>query len=584
MTQEFLGVGKSITYRHWCGPSSSETRLAETFSQTLGVSFLAGLLLSRQNIPFDKVPSYLNPKIRDLMPDPYDFRDMEIAAKRLFDAIVKTEKIAIFSDYDVDGTSSASMIKSWLENFQIQVELYIPDRFTEGYGPNVKAFHSLSKRNDLIVCIDCGTLAFESISEANRLGCDVIIVDHHQGGDKLPDAYALVNPNRQDETGSYNYLCAASVTFMLIVAVNRLARSKGKTTTDAIKFLDLVALATVADVVPLIGLNRALVLQGLKVMARRNRKGLKALADIAGMKSFPNCFHLGFLLGPRINAAGRISNAKLAVELLTCENSATAEVLASQLNDLNTKRKIFERQVFDEAIDQIENRNDKGCLIWAAGKNWHPGTIGIVASRIREKFCLPTVIISINENGLGFGSARSTPDFDIGLNIRKLSEQGYLKSGGGHKMAAGLTLNSSNISESMQVLENLISKSDLANRQHLKLQIDSLISIKAASLSLIHEVEKLGPFGSGNPSPRFALANCNVKYLKILKEQHLKLSLCDESKSSLEAIYFNAFQSEAGSTLMHHRGQNFHFCGSLEINDWGGNQSPLLNIADVART
>ena len=583
MPEAFLNVEKSLTDRCWLGPSSSEDRKANSLAQALDISVVTGLLLSKHDLKFEEIGSFLEPKIRDMMPEPYCLIDMEKAANILFKAIVNKDRIGIFSDYDVDGTSSAAILTDWLKEFGISSLLYIPDRVIEGYGPNIPAMVQLSKDTDLIICLDCGTLSFDPIKRATETGCKVIVVDHHQSGKNIPNANALVNPNQVGESSGCYYLCAAGVLFLLLVATNRLLKTKKIPTPNLIEYLDLVALATIADVVPLVGLNRALVKQGLKIMAKRNRIGLVALGEIAGIRSFPTTFHVSFLIAPRINACGRMRDAKLAVDLLTTTSYTDAKKIAFELDELNSVRQLTESSALNEAINQIEGKENKS-LIWAVGYQWHPGILGIVAARLKDKFNLPAIVISINKSGVGTGSARSIPDIDMGLHVRSLAEEGYIEKGGGHKMAAGLTIQENKIKQTMQKLKKLISKELDGRKTDNFLLIDSMTTIKGASLDLITEMEKVGPFGSGNPNPRIVVTNCRISFVKTLKNKHIKFTLKDSDNDQLEAIFFNSLDSKAGSILTKSKNEKFHFCGRLEINDWGGRLRPVLHIEDVAKS
>ena len=582
MLPAFLDITKSLSNRKWLGPSDEQERRASALIQSFGISHLTGLLLSKRNIHDDEVKSFLNPKLRNLMPDPHTLKDVQKAVDRMLEAINSREKICIYADYDVDGTVSASMLYLWFKNFQITPEIYIPDRIKEGYGPNVPAMKAVSDRNTLIICVDCGTVSHDAISAAVTNGADVIVVDHHLSDDTLPPAFAIINPNRKDEDGELNYLCAAGVVFFLLVAANRSLRNNKIEPPDIVNLLDLVALATVADVVPLIKLNRAFVTQGLKLLALRNRPGLVAIGDAAGINTKPTSFHLGYLIAPRINAAGRLDDAKFAVKLLTGEENSESNSIANELNQLNDRRKLLESTALNEAVAQIENKPKNDVLIWVASKNWHPGVIGIVAARLKDQFRLPAIVFSINKDGIAVGSARSISGTDIGENIKKLLKKGYLIAGGGHKMAAGLKLNDTLLPVAMALLETELSKTSEHISEIGNLEIDSLISTKGATLELVEEISTVGPFGAGNPSPRVAIANCKIKYIKVLTEKHIKFTCSDSTGQKLEAIFFNGVQTPAGQRLMSKLGETFHICGKLEINDWGGYRRVVLQVDDIS--
>ena len=432
----FLNVTGSLTGRRWIGPGVEAERLAEAMGQLTRLPPAVCQTLVARGVAPDQAESFLNPALRDLLPDPLALKDMGAAAARFLQALQNRQRIAIFADYDVDGGSSAALLILWLRAMGAKATLYIPDRIDEGYGPNVPAMQALGRDHDLILCVDCGTLSHEPIAAA---GCDVIVLDHHLGAETLPAALAVVNPNRQDEPGDLAHLFAAGVVFLMLVEANRQLRNLGRQGPDLMGFLDLVALATVADVAPLIGVNRAFVRQGLRVMARRERIGLTALADIARMDQAPTPYALGFVLGPRINAGGRIGQADLGARLLASDNPAEAMAMAARLDELNSERREITEAVRAEAMAQAEARGVEGALVWAAAEGWHPGVVGIVAARLKEATHRPAVVIGF-ENGIGKGSARSISGVDLGAAVQRVAAEGLLLKGGGHKMAAGLTV------------------------------------------------------------------------------------------------------------------------------------------------
>ncbi|MGB8812999.1 MAG: single-stranded-DNA-specific exonuclease RecJ, partial [Paracoccaceae bacterium] len=451
----FLGVEASILGRRWVGPLDEENRLAEAMAQATRLPLaLCHTLVKRGVAPAD-VAAYLAPSLRDLLPDPLALRDMGKAAARFLVALKARQRIAVFADYDVDGGASAALLMIWLRAMGHRATLYIPDRIDEGYGPNVAAMTALAKDHDLIVCVDCGTLSHEPIAAAKA--ADVVVLDHHLGAETLPPALAVVNPNRQDEDGALAHLCAASVVFLMLVEANRQLRGEGVTGPDLMAMLDLVALATVADVAPLIGVNRAFVRQGLKVMARRERLGIKALADVARMDRAPTPYALGFLLGPRVNAGGRIGQADLGARLLATNDAHEAAALAERLDVLNTERRDIEAAVRASAMAQAEARGLDGPLVWAAGEGWHPGVVGIVAARLKEAANRPAVVIGLDGDE-GKGSARSVAGVDLGAAVQRLAAEGLLIKGGGHKMAAGLTVARDKLDAAMARLGELLAK------------------------------------------------------------------------------------------------------------------------------
>ena len=473
----FLGVEASLTGRRWVGPTGEEDRLSEAMAQITRLPLPLCRTLVRRGVAPADAERFLAPQLRDLLPDPLTLRDMGVAADRLLLAVRTRQKIAVFGDYDVDGGASSALLLIWLRAQGLQATLYIPDRIDEGYGPNVPAMAALARDHDLILCVDCGTLSHDPIAAAK---CDVVVLDHHLGGETLPPAYAVVNPNRQDEDGDLGHLCAASVVFLMLVEANRQLRGDGVQGPDLMALLDLVALATVADVAPLIGVNRALVRQGLKVMARRDRPGLRALADVARMDQAPTAYALGFLLGPRVNAGGRIGQADLGARLLSTDNPTEAAALAQRLDLLNTERRDIEARVREEALAQADARGIDGPLVWAAGDGWHPGVVGIVAARLKEATHRPAVVIGFDGNE-GKGSARSVSGVDLGAAIHRIAAEGLLIKGGGHKMAAGLTVARDKLEAAMARLGELLAKQGAGAGGKEDLRIDSLLAPTAAT-------------------------------------------------------------------------------------------------------
>lgn len=573
----FLNVTQSLTGRRWIGPGLEASRQAEAMMQATRLPMAVCQTLVARNVTPDQATGFLNPALRDLLPDPLTLRDMEKAAARFLRAVNARQRIAIFADYDVDGGSSAALLILWLRALGAQATLYIPDRIDEGYGPNVPAMQELGSRHDLIICVDCGTLSHEPIAAA---GCDVVVLDHHLGAETLPPAFAVVNPNRQDESGDLAHLCAAGVVFLMLVEANRQLRGTGAQGPDLMGLLDLVALATVADVAPLIGVNRAFVRQGLRVMARRERIGLTALADVARMDQAPTPYALGFVLGPRINAGGRIGQADLGARLLACDNPAEARAMALRLDELNTDRRVITEQVREEAMAQAEARGTEGPLVWAAGEGWHPGVVGIVAARLKEATHRPAVVIGL-EGGIGKGSARSISGVDLGAAVQRVAAEGLLLKGGGHKMAAGLTVAADQLDAAMARLGELLARQGADADTPRDLCIDSLLMPSAVTPDLIEQIEAAGPFGAAAPAPRFAFANVAVQARR-MGENHLRISFGDGAGAKLEAVAFGAFDSPLGPALENPGHQRFHLAGRLELNHWGGRTKVQLRLEDAA--
>ena len=574
----FLGVETSLTGRRWLGPSIETNRAAQALAQQTGLPSAVSQIIAARGVASNEVENYLSPALRDLIPDPRSLKDMERAAARLLQALSQRERIAIFADYDVDGGCSAALLLTWLRQMNCDATLYVPDRIDEGYGPNNAAMQMLANDHSLIICVDCGTLSHEPIAAA--VGADVIVLDHHLGEEELPPAFAVVNPNRQDEDGQSAHLCAAAVVFLLLVELRRQLREAGEQSPDLMTFLDLVALATVADVAPLIGVNRAFVRQGLKVMARRERIGLTALADAAGLDSAPSTYHLGYVLGPRVNAGGRIGAADLGARLLSTDDPHEAAALSEKLDHLNGERREVEADVRTLALEQAEERGLDAPLVWAAGAHWHPGVVGIVASRLKEVSNRPSIVIGV-EDGIGKGSGRSVSGIDLGQPIQRLAREGLLIKGGGHKMAAGLTVAEEKIEPAMKRLSELLAKQGADRLGVADLRLDGVLMPQAADVDLIMQLERAGPFGASSPAPRFAFPDMTIRFAKRVGENHLRISFGDTS-GTLDAIAFNAFGSALGPALESHGGAKFHLAGRVEINTWRGRQSVQLRLEDAA--
>ncbi|WP_031327964.1 single-stranded-DNA-specific exonuclease RecJ [Rhodobacter capsulatus] len=576
----FLNVDTSLTGRRWVGPSLEADRLAEAMAQATHLPLpLARVLVARGVTP-EAAAGFLEPTLRDLLPDPHRLKDMEKAAARFLRALRSREKIAIFADYDVDGGSSAALLICFLRAFGVTPTLYIPDRIDEGYGPNVPAMQALGREHGLIVCVDCGTLSHAPVAAAAP--ADVVILDHHLGGETLPPAVACVNPNRQDEPGDLGHLCAASVVFLMLVEANRQLRAEGVKGPDLMAMLDLVALATVADVAPLLGVNRALVRQGLKVMARRERPGLVALSDVARLDKAPTAYHLGFLLGPRVNAGGRIGAADLGARLLSTDSATEAAALAERLDRLNSERREIENRVRDAALAQAEARGLDGPLVWAAGEGWHPGVVGIVAARLKEATNRPAVVIGL-EGGLGKGSARSVAGVDLGAAVQRVAAEGLLLKGGGHRMAAGLTLAEAQLEPAMARLAELLARQGAGTGGPADLRLDGLLMPGAATPALIEDLDRAGPYGQAAPSPRFAFPAMAILNARRIGESHLRLSFGDGLGAKLDAIAFGAFDGPLGPALSAGGAGRFHLAGKLELDSWGGRSKVQLRLDDAAR-
>ena len=577
-SRAFLNVESSLLGRRWVGPSVEEERLAEAMAQTTHLPMALCQILVKRGVSAEEAPGFLAPSLRDLLPDPLSLRDMDVAAARFLAAVKARQRIAVFADYDVDGGTSAALLLIWLRAMGVQATLYIPDRIDEGYGPNVPAMQALGADHDLIICVDCGTLSHDPIAAA---ACDVVVLDHHLGTEILPAAVAVVNPNRQDESGDLAHLCAASVVFLMLVEANRRLRSDGVTGPDLMSMLDLVALATVADVAPLIGVNRALVRQGLKVMARRERVGLRALADAARMDQAPTPYALGFVLGPRVNAGGRIGQADIGARLLATEDPREAASLAARLDQLNTERRDIEGRVREAAMAQAEAHGLDAPLVWAADDGWHPGVVGIVAARLKEATNRPAIVIGFDGDE-GKGSGRSVAGVDLGAAIQRLAAEGLLLKGGGHKMAAGLSLRRDQLAPAMARLSDLLARQGAGAQGPRELRLDGLLMPSAATPEFIEQIESAGPFGQGAPAPRFVFADMAIVPRRI-GDTHLKLSFGDGMGAQIEAMAFGAFDGPLGPALETPGHSRFHLAGRLELNHWGGRTKVQLRLEDAAR-
>jgi len=579
IARAFLDVAVSATGRRWVGPTGAQDRAAESLAQNTGLPLPLCRILAKRGVDAGGADAFLSPTLRDLLPDPRSLRDMETAATRFLTAVQSRQKIAIFADYDVDGGTSAALLLSWLHDMGHAATLYVPDRIDEGYGPNDAAMAMLAADHDLIVCVDCGTLSHGPIAAAKD--ADVIVLDHHLGGETLPDAVAIVNPNRQDEDGALAHLCAAGVVFLMLVEVNRQLRANDKSGPNLMDLLDLVALGTVADVAPLIGVNRAFVRQGLTVMARRERTGITALSDVAGMDAAPSSYHLGFLLGPRVNAGGRIGKADLGARLLASRDPREAQAMAEKLDELNHERREIESHVREVALEQAMARGTDAPLVWAAGEGWHPGVVGIVAARLKEATNRPAIVIGL-DGDMGKGSGRSVSGIDLGAAIARVTSEGLLLKGGGHKMAAGLTVTRDNLEPAMARLSDLLAKQGAGDIGPSDLMLDGVLMPGAATVNLVAQIEQAGPFGAGAPAPRFVFPDCQIMFAKTVGANHLKVTFGDGLGSRIDAIAFGAMDGPLGAMLTDHKGARFHLAGRLEVNTWQGRQSVQLRLEDAA--
>ncbi len=570
-----------------------EYRIVQAIAQNSNLPEIVARVVAGRGISIEDAPVFLNPTLKETLPDPSIFKDMDKACSRITDAIMKGEKVAIFGDYDVDGATSAAIFRKFFKALGQELTAYIPDRMKEGYGPNKKALLELKAAgHKLVITVDCGIVSFEPLSTAKDAGLDIIVLDHHQAEAKLPEAVAVVNPNRLDQEPGYGQLAAIGVSFITIVGINRELRNRGWYAAQSInepniiEWLDLVALGTICDVVPLVGVNRALVSQGLKIMARRNNVGLKALSDIAGINEAPGTYHAGFLLGPRVNAGGRVGRSEAGMTLLSTEDEEQALEIASELNIYNAERQAIEAMVLEDAMNKVQNEIGVGGIvppvIIAANVGWHPGVIGIVAGRIKEHFNRPALIIAIDENGEAKGSARSVIGVDVGAAVTAARQAEILSAGGGHAMAAGLSLKAENI-DALGVFLNERLKSTVEKAlKALSLKLDGVLSLSAISPSLVHQLDEIGPYGQGNAQPRFAFADCYISYVDIVGKDHVKVSLRGPDGSNVKAMAFRSADKPLGRLLLESRGQTIKIAGTMRNNHWNGQTSAEIFIEDAA--
>jgi len=578
-----LGVETSFAGRCWRLRGTDE-RLAAAVAQRHGLPELVGRLLAARGVTPEAVPDFLDPKLSTALPDPSSFKGMDAAAGRLAAAVMGREPIAVFADYDVDGACSAAVLARFLRAVGAPLRLYVPDRVAEGYGPNAPALGRLAAEGiRLVVCVDCGTTAHEPLLAAAEAGLDVIVLDHHAPEAWLPPAVAVVNPNRIDESGAHRQLAACGVTFLAAVATNRALRRaghyRGRPEPDLLALLDLVALGTICDVVPLTGLNRALVRQGLKVMAGRGNAGLAALADAARVTEKVDAYHAAFLLGPRVNAGGRIGRADLGAHLLAGDDPVAAAEMAAVLDTDNEGRKAIEAEVWRAAVAQVEAARDPAPVLVVAGDGWHPGVVGIVAGRLRERYHRPACAVAL-EGGIGKASARSQAWFDIGAAVMEARRAGLLMTGGGHPMAAGFQV----AADRLPALTAFLAERARAGGGPPVplLELDGTLAVAGASAELAGRIAALGPFGAGNAEPRFAVPAARPVQPRVVGNGHVACWLAGADGGRLKAIAFRAAGTPLGAALLAGNGAPLHLAGTLRLDDWGGRQQAQMLIEDGA--
>ncbi len=588
----FLGVESSATGRAWRDRLDARgAARALAIAQRHDLPELLARIIAGRNVEIDAVEAFLDPTIKRSMPDPHVLAAMPEAAARIADAIARGETVAIFGDYDVDGATSAALLARFLRCAGIEPLIHIPDRLFEGYGPNVEAVRALAARGaTLLVTVDCGTTSIEPLAQARALGVDVVVIDHHQADEVLPPAVAIVNPNRRDDLSGLGHLAAVGLVFMTVVAVNRLLRSRGFWTAqrpepDLLSFLDDVALGTVADVVALTGLNRAFVAKGLIALRQRNRVGHTSLMDVARLSGPPEAWHLGFLLGPRINAGGRIGRADLGVRLLLEDDPVEAARMAAELDRLNRERQTIEMETVAQAEAEAMAAlgiEEKGAVVVTAAEGWHPGVLGLVAARLKEKFGRPAFAIALEPGGIGTGSGRSIPGVDIGRAVRRAVAEGLLVKGGGHAMAAGVTLRKAALAPLRAFLEAALAADVQVSRRANGLMIDGAVSAAAADAELVAMIERAGPFGSGNPEPVIALPAHTVVYAEEAGQAHIRVRLKSADGAGINGIAFRAGGQKLGAALLQNRGRQVHAAGSFALDRWQGEERVQFRLTDIA--
>ena len=576
----------SISGKNWILKKFNQEELLY-LKDNFSLDEITSKLLSIRKIKKEDINSFLNPSIKNFLPNPNILVDMQKTTLRTIASINGNEKIGIFGDYDVDGATSTALLGKYFTELNIPYEIYIPDRKKEGYGPSIKSFKELIKNGvKIIFTVDCGTLSFDAINYAKENNIDVIVLDHHQSEINLPKAFSVVNPNRLDDKSDLQYLCAAGVTFMFLVSLNRELRLKEWfiknkiIEPDLIGYLDLVSLGTVCDVVPLIGLNRAIVKQGLKILKYKRNLGLKTLLDICKIETNPSVYHLGYVIGPRINAGGRVGKCSHGANLLLDNDPKHAFKLASELDQYNKERQMLEKDLLQKILNETKDYSNDPVLI-LSGLNWHEGIIGIVAARLKDKFNKPVIIISINKN-IGKASARSIVGFDVGSVIIAATQEKILLKGGGHKMAGGFSINKENIEKFKEFVFRKFKNinEDLIGEKPLYL--DSLLSPSAINLDFYNKINLLAPFGPGNPEPKFVIEDLKTINGKIVGEKHIKSVLLGMDGTSIKTIAFNAVENDIGAYLLKKNNKPFNIAGKLSLNEWRGQLNVEFIIDDIS--
>ncbi|MDP5020508.1 MAG: single-stranded-DNA-specific exonuclease RecJ [Rickettsiaceae bacterium] len=580
---------KSSCGKYWRSRDYDEGFISD-LARVLKISDLLARLLSSRVSSLEEAEQFLDPKIKSQLPDPMHLKDMEQAIERTIKAIQASEKICIFADYDVDGATSSALLLNIFRELQVNASIYVPDRISEGYGPTVEAMRKIHKSGvSLLITVDCGSVAFEALDAASDIGMDVIVIDHHISMDNLPKAVAVINPNRLDETSECKNLAAVGVSFLFAVALLAKLKSidyfqkKNLAPPNLIKQLDLVALGTVCDVMQLTGLNRAFVKQGLKVARSRGNIGYKTLCDVANIQEAINCYHLGFVLGPRINAGGRVGKSSLGATLLSTNSALEAHEIATELDRHNEERKVIEFTMIEEANAMAEAQKDDP-MLFIKGEGWHPGVIGIVAGRLKEKYNKPVAVIAVNE-GIGKASCRSIKGVDFGCKLIEAKQHDLLIAGGGHAMAAGFTAKETKLGELQEFLNNKFKKDLDKSDAHLYEYYDIDLTSSAATLDLVSEIECIEPFGVGNQSPTFRFSNLYVLKADVVGAKHIKVVFAPEREAygskPLTAIAFNVVGTEMGDKLLSRKPHSMSVFGKLKVNKWQDRETVQLQLSDL---
>ncbi len=574
----------SVTGKKWIYKNSDTDKIRK-IKETFNLDEISAKLISQRNIELNELSNFINPQLKNTLPNPNILKDMDKSVLKTVDLIKKNKRLGIFGDYDVDGASSAALLASYFNCINRQYEIYIPNRKLEGYGPSIKGFEKLIKKKvDLIFTVDCGTLSYGPISFAKKKGIDVIVLDHHQCEIKLPDAHSIVNPNRLDDESDLKYLCASGVTFLFLIALNKHLREinyfDNIKEPDLLQLLDLVSLGTICDVVPLVGLNRVFVKQGLKILNKKNNLGIKNLINISKIENTTTTYHIGYQLGPRINAGGRVGKSSHGVNLLLNPSPKETFQIALELDQFNKERQLMEKELLAKVLTESEKSLNDPILV-LSGVNWHEGIIGIVASRLKDKYNKPTILISIKD-GMGKASARSIFGFDIGSLILSALNEKIIVKGGGHKMAGGFTIDESKIEIFKNFSKKKFSKIKPDSSKNKKLVLDSEILGTALNIDFYNKIQLLSPFGPGNPEPKFVINSVKTLNSKIVGESHIKSNLITEEGIMIKCVAFNSINTEISAYLTGNHKKSFNIAGKLSLNEWGGEKKVEFIIDDIS--